>query len=262
MLARDFESELLGCRIEATAIGPFAIGRLRSRDAIQLVEAAVQKRQNLDIAICNAHTLLSAMDDPRYAATLQKMTLLNDGIGISLASKLLREEPFPENLNGTDLIPRILANIGIPLRIYLLGAKEEQVRLAKEHIETAYPKHQVVGYRDGYFASDELDSLCQGINEAKPDLLLVAMGNPRQETFIVENRSALAVPVAIGVGALFDFMSGAVVRAPKIVQAAGLEWLFRLLQEPRRLFRRYVIGIPRFLFALMRIRFSRSGVSR
>ena len=116
MLARDFESELLGCRIEATAIGPFAIGRLRSRDAIQLVEAAVQKRQNLDIAICNAHTLLSAMDDPRYAATLQKMTLLNDGIGMSLASKLLREEPFPENLNGTDLIPRILANIGIPLR--------------------------------------------------------------------------------------------------------------------------------------------------
>ncbi|MEE4010553.1 WecB/TagA/CpsF family glycosyltransferase [Roseibium sp. FZY0029] len=262
MLARDFESELLGSRIEATAIGPFAIGRLRSRDAIQLVESAVLKRRKLDIAICNAHTLLSALDDPRYAATLQKMTLLNDGIGISLASKLLKEEPFPENLNGTDLIPQMLANIGIPLRIYLLGAKEEQVRCAKEHIEIAYPKHHVVGYRDGYFSQDEIDGLCEGINAANPDLLLVAMGNPRQENFIVENRAALSVPVAIGVGALFDFMSGAVVRAPKIVQAAGLEWLFRLLQEPRRLFRRYVIGIPRFLFALMKIRFSRSGSSR
>jgi len=239
-----------------TKIGPFAIACMTSGDVVALVrESILQQRVQASIAICNAHTILSALDDPDYTKALQQMTLLNDGIGIGLANRFLHGKTFPENLNGTDLIPRILSTIGTPLRIYLLGAREEQVAGAKAHIEAAYPLHKVVGGRDGFFGEDEIAGICAEINAAKPDLLLVAMGNPRQEFFITGNRPQLDVPVAIGVGALFDFMSGAVVRAPVIVRKFGLEWLFRLLQEPRRLFRRYVIGIPRFLVAMAKVKF-------
>ena len=243
---------------EDADIGPFSIARMTRQGAIRLVRSSVQKRKPLDIAICNAHTILTALDDPAYADTLRQMTLLNDGIGIDLASRVLEGEFFPENLNGTDLVPSILGEIGIPLRIYLLGASENHVRLAKTHIERTFPSHRVVGYRNGYFDMNDCSDVCADINLSRADLLLVAMGNPRQENFIVHNRANLDVTVAIGVGALFDFMSGAVMRAPKAVQSVGLEWLFRFLQEPRRLFRRYAVGIPRFFFALVKLKFSQS----
>jgi len=242
----------------ATKIGPFALFRLNLEEAVKLVRDSVQQRTPLDIAICNAHTVLTALDDPEYADTLQRMTLLNDGVGINLASRFLEGRPFPANLNGTDLLPSVLAGIGIPLRIYLLGAREDHVRGAKHHIEAIYPDHQVVGCRNGFFRDEEIAGICTEINAVRPDLLLVAMGNPRQEFFITQNRDRLTVPVAVGVGALFDFMSGAVFRAPGFVRKAGLEWLFRLLQEPRRLFQRYVIGIPRFFFVVARIKYGRS----
>lgn len=243
---------------ESFDIGPLNIKRLELQEAVQLIRSAVISRNQLSVAICNAHSVLTAIDDPKYAQTLNKMTLLNDGIGIGLASRFLHGANFPANLNGTDLVPHILGEVGRPLRIYLLGAKETQVLLTKEHIEHAYPMHEVVGYRDGYFNMDDCTDVCSAVSAASPDLLLVAMGNPRQEEFIMQNRCRLNATVAIGVGALFDFMSGSVVRAPKVVQMVGLEWLFRLLQEPSRLYRRYVIGIPRFFFEVARIRFAQA----
>ena len=248
----------LPIRADTTIIGPLAITRMRGAEAVQLVRSAVHMRFPLDIAICNAHTTLTALDDPAFAETLQQMTLLNDGIGVDLAARFLSGEPFPDNLNGTDFVPDILSDIDIPLRIFLLGATDRHVQLAKDHIETAYPMHQVVGARDGFFDLEASADICEEINEVHPDLLLVGMGNPRQEKFIVENRARLNATVTIGVGALFDFLSGAVVRAPKFVQSIGLEWLFRLLQEPRRLFRRYIIGIPRFFIALWKLKFSQT----
>lgn len=235
-------------------IGPLNILRLKEDEAVALIREAVASSHKLDIGICNAHTILTALDDPQYAATLQAMTLFNDGIGADIASKVLCGSAFPDNLNGTDFLPVLLERVDRPLRIYLLGAHEVHVSQAKAHLEKTFPQHEVVGYRNGYFIHDEIPVICDIINAAKPDLLLVAMGNPYQEQFIVENRNRLDATVAIGVGALFDFMSGAVVRAPKFVQHIGMEWLFRLLQEPHRLAHRYLIGIPRFFFALYRLR--------
>ena len=239
---------------EKVKIGPLDILRLRQADAVALIREAVASGRKLDIGICNAHTILTALDDPHYAATLQAMTLFNDGIGADIASKYLYGSAFPDNLNGTDFVPSLLEHIGRPLRIYLLGAHEVQVSRAKAHLQKAFPQHQVIGYRNGYFVPGEVPIICEMINAAKPDLLLVAMGNPHQERFIVENRNRLDATVVIGVGALFDFMAGAVVRAPKFVQHIGMEWLFRLLQEPRRLAHRYMIGIPRFFYALYRLK--------
>ncbi|MEL7524740.1 MAG: WecB/TagA/CpsF family glycosyltransferase [Pseudomonadota bacterium] len=250
----------LPIRVGATVIGPLSILRMNTEEAVQLVRTSVRLRYPVEIAICNAHTTLTALDNPAFAAVLQEMTLLNDGIGVDLASRFLTGKGFPDNLNGTDLVPAILSDIDLPLRIFLLGANESRVQLAKDHIERVYPQHQVVGARNGYFDLADSSAICTEINRAAPDLLLVGMGNPRQENFIVQNRANLDATVAIGVGALFDFMSGSVIRAPKMVQAAGLEWLFRLLQEPRRLFHRYVIGIPRFFAALIRLKYGKPEI--
>jgi exopolysaccharide biosynthesis WecB/TagA/CpsF family protein len=115
----------------------------------------------------------------------------------------------------------------------------------------------VVGSRNGFFDQPEIPQICADVSDARPDLLLVAMGNPLQEKFIVEHRERLNACVAIGVGALFDFMSGSVARAPKAFRVLKLEWLYRMLQEPRRLFGRYMIGGPRFLYQILCLRFSR-----
>ncbi len=253
MLVEDVEMEM-PVRAETTVIGPLNVSRLRCADAIQLIRSAIHLGQPLDIAICNAHTMLLALDDPQYAATLQKMTLLNDGIGANIASLMLNGRSFADNLNGTDFVPVLLEQVGIPLRIYLLGAKEDQLQQAAAHIAKVYPTHTVVGCRNGYFEESDIPKICQDVSEARPDLLLVAMGNPNQERFIVENRDQLSAVVTIGVGALFDFMSGSVPRAPRIVRALRLEWLYRLMREPKRLSHRYVIGGPRFLYEIFRLK--------
>ncbi len=256
MLARNQDIDFIQ-EIDTAQIGPLHILRMNRDEAIGLVRTAILSRQRMDIAICNAHTILSALDDPAYAETLQSLTLFNDGIGAELASKVLHDKGFPDNLNGTDLVPAILQEIGVPLRIFLLGAGEEQVRAAGAHIAETYPHHTVVGVRNGYFAPSDVDEICEMVKAASPDLLLVGMGNPLQEHFIARYGDRMGATVSIGVGALFDFMSGRVIRAPKVIQSIGLEWLFRLLQEPRRLSKRYLIGIPRFFFKIHSLK--RSG---
>lgn len=242
-------------------LGSLDILRLDRAQAIGLVRSSVEQRAALDIAICNAHTVLTALENPAYESVLRSMTLLNDGIGVEIAARWLTGTGFPSNLNGTDFVPALLMEIGVPLRIYLLGAREEQVQVAARQIQKIGPAHTIVGMRNGYFSAGDTDAICAAISAARPDLLLVAMGNPRQEQFIVANRGKLDATVAIGVGALFDFMSGSVVRAPAWLRAIGLEWLFRLLQEPRRLFRRYVIGIPKFLWAVRRMKRAQASAS-
>jgi len=235
-------------------IGPLLLLRLTRLGAVDLIKSAVLLRQQMDIAFCNAHTMLNAFEDPGYADDLNRMVLLNDGRGADIAAHVLDGEPFSDNLNGTDFIPALLAEIGMPLRIYLLGGTDDAVNGAKDAILNRYPMHQIVGCRNGFFSEEMTDQICADVSAAQPDILLVAMGNPKQERFIVQNREKLSATVAIGVGALFDFLSGRAVRAPRAMRAAGLEWLFRLLLEPRRLSRRYLIGIPKFLSHIYRLR--------
>ena len=261
MLARNQDIDLIR-EIDTAEIGPLSILRMERDEAIDLIRTSVLSRERVDIAICNAHTILMALDDPAYAETLQSLTLLNDGLGAELAGKILHGKGFPDNLNGTDLVPAILREIDVPLRIYLLGAGEEQVQAAGAHIAETYPHHSVVGVRNGYFGPADVLEVCDAVKAANPDLLLVGMGNPLQERFIAQHADRMDATVAIGVGALFDFMSGSVIRAPKPIQTIGLEWLFRLLQEPRRLARRYLIGIPRFFYKIHGLKRSAKGSSK
>jgi beta-1,4-glucosyltransferase len=166
---------------------------------------------------------------------------------MQLASVLLYGKKFPNNLNGTDLVPHILAACPPVVRIYLLGAKLAVVKKAAS-VLSKYPNVDVCGYRDGYSCWNDMSNLIEEINAVKPDVIFVALGNPSQELWIAAHGSDVVAPVLVGVGALFDFISGAQRRAPLYVRKLRMEWLHRLICEPRRLWRRYTIDIVRFAF--------------
>lgn len=241
--------------VPVAVVGPVPVLFTDGATVVDAVGRAIEeRRQPLHLAFCNAHTMVLAHDDPSYAAALCRLTVLNDGVGMNLAARLIAGAPFPENLNGTDFVPRLLHDIVRPLRIFLLGARPEVVGLAAEAIARDHPRHSVVGYRDGFFGPADAAGIVADINASKPDLLLVAMGNPRQERFVADHLAALDVPVSIGVGALFDFMAGVVPRAPRAIRAIGMEWCFRLMLEPRRLMRRYTVEVAEFLAQTLRFR--------
>ena len=228
-------------------LGPLPMRTYSRRQALAAVERNFAPGPVVPVAFVNAHTMLMAMKSEAYAATLSRFLLLNDGIGLDIANLLLNGHGFPENLNGTDFVPDLLASTSKPLSIYLLGARPDVVARVAAVIERDHPRHRVVGFRDGYFRKDEATAVVAAINAVSPDLLLVAMGNPLQEFFIAEHIGALDCRVAMGVGALFDFMAERVPRAPRFMRKAGMEWVFRFMTEPRRLGHRYTVEIAEFL---------------
>jgi beta-1,4-glucosyltransferase len=179
--------------------------------------------------------------------------IVNDGVGMDIAA-MLASERFLENLNGTDFTPYFLGGADRPLRVFLLGAKPEVVGKAALHVGEKLGQI-VVGTCDGYAGLAKCRAeLPQVINRSRAEVLLVAMGNPVQEEWIMANRAELNANVVIGVGALFDFWAGDKPRAPRLVQRFRLEWLYRLCLEPRRLLRRYTVDIVRFLLLCRKYR--------
>jgi N-acetylglucosaminyldiphosphoundecaprenol N-acetyl-beta-D-mannosaminyltransferase len=153
------------------------------------------------------------------------------------------------NVNGTDLFPHLCeAAARENLPIFLLGARPGIAQAAADAMVQRYPDLKVAGARDGYFGPDEDKTVVEAINASGAQILLAAFGAPRQELWIARWREHLTVAVAMGVGGLFDFYSGRIPRAPVWMREIGLEWVYRLLQEPGRMWRRYVIGNPIFLY--------------
>ena len=178
--------------------------------------------------------------------------LVNDGIGLDIAALLLHGQRYQENLNGTDFLPYLLESLQIRQKIYLLGGMPAVAETAARVLQHEM-RHEVVGCTDGY---SKLDAAClrARINQSGAQIVLVAMGNPIQEEWIRANSDALDATLFIGVGALFDFLSGRARRAPRWIQKIRFEWLFRLSLEPRRLLRRYTLDIARFMLLCVRDR--------
>lgn len=202
------------------------------------------------IAFVNAHCVNVAVTTPAYHQALCRCDLLlPDGLGLRIASHLWRH-PMIANTNGTDLLPLLFQALQ-GRSLFLLGAAPGVADHVAHHLRTHYPNLSIAGTHHGYFAPHQTTAIIDGINQAKPDILLVAMGVPRQELFVDQYAPHLQVPLIFSVGGLFDFLSQRIPRAPHWMRRLGMEWAFRLAKEPTRLWQRYLLGNPRFLARLI-----------
>jgi len=201
------------------------------------------------LAFVNPDCLNLAWRSPEYKEVLLGASrVLPDGIGIHLACRMLGTH-LMANVNGTDLFPRLCQRMaGTGHSIFLLGARPGVAAAAGEAMVRLYPELAVAGARDGFFPPEETPRVIEEVNRSGASILLVAMGAPRQEQWLATHAGELRPAVRMGVGGLFDFYSGRIPRAPLWMREIGLEWVYRLLQEPGRMWRRYVIGNPLFLF--------------
>jgi exopolysaccharide biosynthesis WecB/TagA/CpsF family protein len=231
------------------------IACLEQTQALKEIQRLHERTSPALVAYLNAHTLNLASRSPSYRALLNRTDLnLNDGSGVALAARL-QGRRFKENLNGSDFNRAILREAArLGWSVYLLGAAQGVADLAARRLTTDIKELKVVGTRSGYFTEAESNAVVEEIRGAGADLLLVAMGNPRQEEWLAAHLPATGARVGIGVGAFLDFSAEVVPRAPRWMSKAGVEWLWRLGQEPRRMWRRYVLGNPMFLARVVKDR--------
>ena len=231
-------AEILGCPID----------RLDMPATLAAIEGTIAARQYTQHMAINAAKLVAMRDDPKLSRIIDGCGLVNaDGQSVVWASRLLGD-PLPERVAGIDLMEALLGlSEQRGYRVYILGARSDVLARAIERLRERFPRLVVAGARDGYFGDDEARGVCTAIRDSRPDMLFVAMSSPRKEYFLGEHGPDLGVPFVMGVGGSIDVIAGLTRRAPVAWQRLGLEWLFRLLQEPRRMFRRYAVTNARFL---------------
>ena len=227
------------------------VAALTRQRALEVLETRLCKKLPIRLAFLNANLANTAYEDKNIQSMLHGFLLINDGSGMNLASRILYGKPFPDNLNGTDFTPYFLDHCLTPLRLFLLGGTPAVSVRAAEYFTNRWPQHTLVGHRHGYFVATEEVQILAAIREAQPSLVLVAMGNGLQERWVEKIVPEFAVS-AWGVGALFDFLCKEVPRAPFWMRSTGTEWIYRLLLEPARMGRRYVLGNPKFVIRILR----------
>jgi exopolysaccharide biosynthesis WecB/TagA/CpsF family protein len=219
--------------------------------AIRELDQCIALRKCTRVAFLNANLANLAFTNLTLRQSLDSFLVLNDGLGVDVASLILYKKRFPSNLNGTDFTPKFLDETRHDLCIALVGGRLEVIEQVIKNIERRWPRHRIVFAHHGYFNDAEEASIAGKIKDAAPDVVFVAMGNPKQETWIRRNVPTVCC-VGLGVGALFDFISGSIPRAPLFIRRVRLEWLYRLMVEPRRLWRRYTIDNLLFMSRVLR----------
>jgi len=236
-------------RVEIDGIG---VDNLTLDGAISRILQFLDGSQTRQVSFVNADCINLAARHPRYRRVLRFSDLvLGDGVGVRIFSRLVGD-PLRENVNGTDLFPRLCAALEATSHsVYLLGAAPGVTGAVAAWIQSQHPRCRIAGHRNGYFDASEEAEVVEAIRRSGATLLLVALGAPGQEVWLRDHLAASGARVGIGVGGLFDFYSGRIPRAPMWMREAGLEWVFRLSQEPRRLFWRYGPGNVEFMARAM-----------
>lgn len=203
----------------------------------------------------NAAKVAAAHHSPVLFEALESCDLISpDGVSIVWASRFLGT-PLPERVNGTNLMLStcaLAASMGF--RVYLLGGTQDVVDEAASQLRLSFPDLIIAGSRHGYFDEPEEPEIAKAIRNVRPDILFVGISTPKKELWLQRNVPTLGVPFSMGVGGSFDVISGRVRRAPVWMQESGLEWLWRLVQEPRKMWRRYLLGNPEFVWLILKQR--------
>lgn len=223
--------ELFNCPIDA----------LTMQQTLQKIKYAIDNNTHLHHVVVNVAKLVHMQKDEKLKQSVVSCDIINaDGQGVVWASKILGK-PIPERVAGIDLMQNLvkLAHDN-NYTIYFLGATEEIVTKVVEIYSKEYSSKIIAGYKNGYFSKSEEADLAKEIAASGADILFVAMGSPKKENFLYDNKEILSkVKFVMGVGGSFDVIAGKVKRAPVWIQKIGMEWFYRMAQEPRRLFKRY-----------------------
>jgi N-acetylglucosaminyldiphosphoundecaprenol N-acetyl-beta-D-mannosaminyltransferase len=224
--------ELMGCLVD----------NLTMEETLETIAGFIASGRPHQHVVVNVDKLVKARDDAGLRRIINECALINaDGMPVVWASRLLGK-PLKERVAGVDLFESLMQRSAQQgWRVFLLGAREEVVSKVKSIYEQKYPGLVVAGYRNGYWKDDNEPAVVEQIKASRADILFVAISSPKKERFLGQYQNEMKIPFAMGVGGTFDVAAGKVKRAPIWMQKVGLEWFYRFLQEPRRMFRRYFI---------------------
>jgi len=244
------QEKILGKNKRITILNT-TIDVLDTKETIDLVEKYVKTKTPLHLMGVNADKINEVNENPLMKEIVNSCGIINaDGASVVLASKKLGK-PLPERVAGIDLMQDLVKlSDDKGYSIYLLGAKQEVVEKTRDVLKEKYKNLNIVGIHNGYFKEDYWKEISKEIKKKKPDLVFVGITSPTKEYLIEFLQNDSNNCVFMGVGGSFDVISGNIPRAPKWMQKANLEWLFRVIQEPRRLFKRYFVGNRKFIKAV------------
>ncbi|PHR14007.1 MAG: glycosyltransferase [Aequorivita sp.] len=228
------------------------------QETLALVQEKIQTGEQLHHVVVNAGKVVAMQKDPELRQSVNNSDIINaDGQAVVWASRFL-QKPLKERVAGIDLMANLVEMAhNNNYKIFLFGAKEDVVKSVVEKYSEVYSPNIIAGYRNGYFSPSEEKEIAQQIADSGTQMLFVAISSPIKENFLFKYRDILKnVNLIMGVGGSFDVVAGKTKRAPAWMQKAGLEWFYRFAQEPRRMWKRYLVGNSKFIYLVLRERFS------
>lgn len=233
--------ELLGCPMDVASMS----------ETVQVIDDSIARNTFTQHVVVNVAKIVNMQTDVQLDASVRECDIINiDGMGVVLGARILGHD-VPERVAGVDLFHELLAmSARQGYSVYLLGAQDAVVGETARRVLQLYPRLKLAGYHHGYFWDDE-QAMVDKVRESGAQLLFVAITSPKKENFINKWRDQLGVTFVMGVGGTFDVVAGKVKRAPLWMQSYGLEWLYRVIQEPRRMWKRYLVTNTKFAWMLL-----------
>lgn len=243
--------KVIGVRHRVNLLGA-TVDAITQKQTVELVDEYIRLKEPLHLIGVNADKVNMMRRNPDFLALVNECGIINaDGASLVLASKVLGEA-LPERVAGIDLMGALVRNAAHKgYRVFLLGAKETVVQKTAKALLDSNPSLKIAGLQDGYFKKKEWSLIYERMASTKPDIVFVGITSPMKEQLVTFFQHKGSDAVFMGVGGSFDVISGEIARAPKWMQNCNLEWLFRVIKEPRRLFKRYLVGNGKFIWTVI-----------
>jgi len=233
------------------------IDNLSMNETMIFISNTIKNKKKLHHTVVNAGKIVALQKDLELRKSVNEAEIINaDGQAVVWAARFLGK-PLKERVAGIDLMIELVKQAHLKKhKIFFFGAKEEVVKKVVDIYSKKYSSEIIAGYRNGYFNKNEETAIAQEIANSQANILFVAISSPTKENFLYQNKDILSkINFTMGVGGSFDVIAGKVKRAPIWMQRIGLEWFYRFIQEPKRMWKRYLIGNTKFIFLVFKEKF-------
>lgn len=257
ILTRKFYNGRFSKMIDYVSMCGIQVSNVTMNEAVEIIECFIAQRKLWFVVTPNVDHIVRLQKDIELNKIYEEASLvLPDGMPLIWASRFLKT-PLKEKISGSDLfIKACELSSEKEYKLYFLGGREGAAKGTAKTLRRRYPNIKICGFYSPPFGFEKDDKentkIVKNIQDAKPDILFVGLGSPKQEKWIYKYKNKYQVPVSIGIGVTFEFVSGMVRRAPSWMQKTGLEWFWRLIQEPKRLWKRYLINDPIFFWLVLK----------